>query len=759
LILDTDLFLSGITNLARPVAMASFRTAYSRIERRAGRQIRRTVFSLLSFVVMIAAGAALAASEPRDASQHASRIDGWTLAQAPPETGVVKRRKPKPAAEQPPPPSQTQPSSPGTAAPPPSAAIPALPPSAIPSSGSVIVSQPMLPDPANAAAPPEAGATGQPRNVAERVLQSNVGVEKFRNVLRTQEQAVEGWGKGAPMSHQFFDQAAPRNGPIETVTPQGSHLLEPAITPNYKPTTKQDAEEILRTHPSIGGGIDLEGTATGLGPIKRIQYHAALNALMLDDRAAYFFPVAGRNVAVLCRAIAQQDLVGVSMAVGGVRLTYGKIPKESELAIQLTLADSFLGNIVFADDSLAGYVFADGYTPKQAQASSFFPILVHFTFGGYRFEIADQQIRATNFSFSDELFPISKNKGMDGGMLPDYDAIAQGKKIPEFEANAQHLASHTDHYRKERIVELAFQYGEVAALLRGLKASGVDLNALAQSIEIAVGTAPQTSPAAANADDTLQIEHEWAGYLKEIQQRHHYENWSAPPYDLYVKRLAQSRARAVQTFRVTRVAANDVLYIRSGPDPGLAAVGSIPPDGRGVRIVGACTGQWCQVDYNGVGGWTNGYYLQPEPNQAAAIYRVTGVAADDVLNVREGPGARYPIVGTLPPDARGVRLASTVECVGVWCQANFQNASGWVNTQYLGTDMPNAATTFRVINVASDDVLNIRSEPNSSSSIVGSIPPNGRGVRIAGTCNGQWCPVDFHGIHGWVNKQYLADDL
>src|SRR6185437_11053942 len=301
--------------------------AYSRIERRAGRQIRRTVFSLLSVVALIAGSAALAASEPRDAPQHTPRIDGLRLAQAPPEAGVVeKRRKPKPA-------------------------IPALPPSAIPSAGSVIVSQPMLPDPANAAAPAEAGATGQPRNVAERVLQSNVGVEKFRNVLRTQEQAVEGWGKGAPMSHQFFDQAAPRTGPIETVTPQGSHLLEPAITPNYKPTTKQDAEEILRTHPSIGGGIDLEGTATGLGPIKRIQYHAALNALMLDDRAAYFFPVAGRNVAVLCRAIAQQDLVGVSMAVGGVRLTYGKIPKESELAIQLTLADSFLGNIVFADDS------------------------------------------------------------------------------------------------------------------------------------------------------------------------------------------------------------------------------------------------------------------------------------------------------------------------------------------------------------------------------------------------------------------------
>src|SRR4029077_17743459 len=227
---------------------------------------------------------------------------------------------------------------------------------------------------------------------------------------------------------------------------------------------------------------------------------------------------------------------------------------------------------------------------------------------------------------------------------------------------------------------------------------------------------------------------------------------------LNTKRLAQSRGRAVQTFRVTRVEANDVLYIRSGPDPGLSAVGSIPPNGRGVRIVGACAGQWCQVDYNGVSGWANGYYLQPEPNQAAAVYRVIGVAANDVLNVRQGPGARFPVVGTLPPDSRGVRLASAVGCVGGWCPANFQNASGWVNTLYLGTDMADAGATYRVVNVASNDVLNIRSGPNADLAIVGTIPPDGHGVRIVGACTGQWCPIDFHGTRGWVNKQYLAND-
>jgi uncharacterized protein YgiM (DUF1202 family) len=37
------------------------------------------------------------------------------------------------------------------------------------------------------------------------------------------------------------------------------------------------------------------------------------------------------------------------------------------------------------------------------------------------------------------------------------------------------------------------------------------------------------------------------------------------------------------------------------------------------------------------------------------VYRVTGVAANDVLNMRMGPGAHYLVIDRLPPDARGVQ--------------------------------------------------------------------------------------------------------
>jgi N-acetylmuramoyl-L-alanine amidase len=65
-------------------------------------------------------------------------------------------------------------------------------------------------------------------------------------------------------------------------------------------------------------------------------------------------------------------------------------------------------------------------------------------------------------------------------------------------------------------------------------------------------------------------------------------------------------------YRVTDVAADDVLNIRAGPNANLAIVGSIPANGRDVRILGVCKGQWCQIDYQGATGWVNGHYLVSE---------------------------------------------------------------------------------------------------------------------------------------------------
>src|SRR5690554_1529892 len=72
----------------------------------------------------------------------------------------------------------------------------------------------------------------------------------------------------------------------------------------------------------------------------------------------------------------------------------------------------------------------------------------------------------------------------------------------------------------------------------------------------------------------------------------------------------------------------------------------------------------------------------PEPAQ---LYGVTGVAADDVLNIRVQPDPSSEIVGTLTPDAENVVIAGTRMNVGssTWWQVVAPDGPGWVNARFL----------------------------------------------------------------------------
>lgn len=61
-----------------------------------------------------------------------------------------------------------------------------------------------------------------------------------------------------------------------------------------------------------------------------------------------------------------------------------------------------------------------------------------------------------------------------------------------------------------------------------------------------------------------------------------------------------------------------------------------------------------------------------------------------------------------------------------------------------------------VNNVASNDVLWIRNQPNPHAKQVGSIPSDGCGVTIGRCIGSGWCSVGYHGVMGWVNGNYLS---
>jgi hypothetical protein len=68
-----------------------------------------------------------------------------------------------------------------------------------------------------------------------------------------------------------------------------------------------------------------------------------------------------------------------------------------------------------------------------------------------------------------------------------------------------------------------------------------------------------------------------------------------------------------------------------------------------------------------------------------ARHSVTGVAADDVLNVRAAPSASAEILAALPPGARGVEVLG-LSPDGAWARVPLPEGEGWVAARFLARE-------------------------------------------------------------------------
>jgi len=143
----------------------------------------------------------------------------------------------------------------------------------------------------------------------------------------------------------------------------------------------------------------------------------------------------------------------------------------------------------------------------------------------------------------------------------------------------------------------------------------------------------------------------------------------------------------------------------------------------------------------------------------SGTYMVVNVASDDVLNVRANAGVSHPIVGVIPHNGTGVQVTGAGEQVDgvLWVPIKYKEIAGWVNSNYL------AHQAYTVVNVASEDVLNVRANAGVAHPIVGTIPPQGMGVQITGAgeqVDGSlWVPIEYKETTGWVNSNYLANQV
>ena len=148
-----------------------------------------------------------------------------------------------------------------------------------------------------------------------------------------------------------------------------------------------------------------------------------------------------------------------------------------------------------------------------------------------------------------------------------------------------------------------------------------------------------------------------------------------------------------------------------------------------------------------------------------ATYRVVEVDRGDVLNMRAGPSSDYSVVGSIPPGEGGIRL---IGACSTWCQVEYKGVSGWVYHRYLTVEAAVAPFTqrtlqtsfWRVVGVASNDVLMVRTSPSRQAPVAHVYPPGAACVVGIGECRGPWCQVRIPGREGyqvgWVDARQVA---
>ncbi len=127
-----------------------------------------------------------------------------------------------------------------------------------------------------------------------------------------------------------------------------------------------------------------------------------------------------------------------------------------------------------------------------------------------------------------------------------------------------------------------------------------------------------------------------------------------------------------------------------------------------------------------------------------ALFDVTGVASNDVLNVRTRPMGGANIIGTLTYDAKSVEV---VEVQDNWGRVNVDEGSGWASMRFLtaqpDTALPNA-THFNCFGTEPFWSLDVQ---NGGPAVLSTPEGSDRGF-IVGSLQAASARPEFYAIQG-----------
>lgn len=124
--------------------------------------------------------------------------------------------------------------------------------------------------------------------------------------------------------------------------------------------------------------------------------------------------------------------------------------------------------------------------------------------------------------------------------------------------------------------------------------------------------------------------------------------------------------------------------------------------------------------------------------------KVTGT----ILNLREGPGLSYPIITTLEEGDMLTSIGSQDE----WIEVKTGNYQGWV-ASWLTTPTNSVETIDKTV-IAQVDRLNIRTEPDISSAVLGQLSTGNQAILLQES--NEWAKINWNGLVGWVSTSYVT---
>ena len=118
---------------------------------------------------------------------------------------------------------------------------------------------------------------------------------------------------------------------------------------------------------------------------------------MLNGLVVYPSPIPSHSAAILARAIAEDDRIGVSLTEES-QIVYGRLPNSSDVATDLKLADGFLGDLILPPrEWTIGYRLAGGFVPRDDVGDA--NATVFFRFRDFQFAAKDKKLELEGAHF------------------------------------------------------------------------------------------------------------------------------------------------------------------------------------------------------------------------------------------------------------------------------------------------------------------------------------------------------------------------